>query len=209
MRITLDTTFNNDRIPSSPITVAAENFDYADGTSLIGKTTTVGGLVWAKSLVGTAADGDVKILGGAGGPTYATSSANRVFATVNLGRADGTTTAQFVGGVVGATLPFRFVDTSNYLYVTWVNPGIWALYKRVTGSASLVQSSSVAPTPSDLLEITHIGTAITVKINGAAAITTTVTDFTTATLGGIGGGVSGPATTPPNRWDNWKFTYQP
>lgn len=206
---TLDTSFNNARIPLPPVVVAAEYFDYDDGTSLIGKLTPVGGLAWSKLVVGTPADADIKIKDNAGGPTYATSAANRVFAVVDLGRADGKTSAQMVGGVVGATLPFRIADGNNNLYVTWINPGIWALYQRTTaGGGALIQSSTIAPTPSDLIEVFHYGQSIGVKINGTLAISTSnVAANLTATKGGVGGGVAGPLTVPVNLWDSWKFEY--
>ena len=205
--ITLDTTFNNDRIPKGPITVAADNFVYADGKTLIGKTTPVGGLVWTKIIVGTPADGDIKVQGSAAGPTFATGSSNRTFAFVDVARADGEIRAQLVAGGVGAALPFRATDANNYLYVTWVNPGIWALYKRVAGTGTLVLSSSVVPAPGDVIDISAHGTLIKVSINGALAITATVSEQATATLCGIGGQAAGPISVPTHQWDNWKFSY--
>lgn len=168
--------------------VFSDDFARADASAL--GSTTVGGVPWSVSLAGSG-----RIESGRGG----LSGTTRMTATV-VGTADGKFTETLAVKDGGQEfVVFRHVDLSNYLFLSRESASLvnWTLWKRVAGTATLVQNSAVPITAGDVIEVTLNGSSVIVKINGTTAITATVADLVTATGYGFG-----TITTALSRWDN-------
>lgn len=107
-----------------------------------------------------------------------------------------------------SSIPFgsvvRGVDRSNYIGARVVTGSGAELYKRVSGTFTLVGSYSYTPALDDVVKLEISGTSVTCYVNGVSRVTGTVSDgvFTGVTKAGL---VPRGSTGDP--WlDDWECT---
>ena len=166
-----------------PVIAHRSLFNAADGTSLAAYTpdfgtalTQYGGGTW------TINNNELGCAGWPAKPVLAVDTGNPdtvIVANIKLDTSNN-----------GAGLAFRVVDASNFITVD-VNPATTSAYVRkvVAGTASTVASASglsITTGQTVLLKVVVVGSLLQVYLDGTLIITTTVSDFSTATKHGIG-----------------------
>lgn len=125
---------------------------------------------------------------------------------VDAANADATVEVDMavLDAIGGGGLLFRAVDANNYwLFVAEPEIPRWVLYKRVSGTYTLVASFAQAGATGRLL-VTASGSAITCKLDGATLMSVTDTAHQTATRHGLRVYRFGSASA--NRFDNFKVS---
>lgn len=158
-------------------TSATENFNGADSaTSLNGKTTTTGGLVW--QILGTGSTAGIN-----GNRGYVSAGGN-TFLVVDTGRKAGTDQgilalmpAANIGGFCVAAS-----DENNGLYISYRESSVkftYSLVKRIGGTPTTVVTTDIAPAVNDVISWTRSGPngeSVSVRVNGTEIMTYTITD---------------------------------
>jgi hypothetical protein len=155
-----------------------DNFNRADSGTL--GTPSDAGSDWALAN-GTFAISSNKASGGgaANEVAYLESSVADVDAQVTL-------PSMVVDGDNGGGVVARLADNDNYLLMQASVGNGWDLYKKVSGSFTLVVSASGTPADGDVLKLTCNGNSVSMYVNGVQkGATQTVTEGASNTKHGI------------------------
>jgi hypothetical protein len=178
----------------SPITVPAgayvsDTFTRADSSSVLGNADT--GQTWVQA---------VGVWGIASSRAYM-STAVAGIAVIESSHADATVSAVVGTSTVDFGLYFRYVDVNNWWRFVF-SSGQWFLQKNVAGSTTTVSNPVATLTASDTIAVVLSGSSITCKQNGVSVATTSDSQFSTATLHGMGTA----AASLTQRWDTFLVT---
>lgn len=201
MDIVLNTRFNNPNLPVVQRPGFRDDFNRpaADtlGTTLDGKPWTILDYGVSSSVWGTLGDGTA-------GMKSATSG--RHAAVADALTPDGTLTA--VVGERGTTgylpgLTVRAADADNYIQIAAIGSTNQELriLKMVAGTSTSIPTIGPIIATGDTVEVTCAGTAITVAVNGATAITATIPELADVTTHGMYAFTGAVGT-----WDSVEFT---
>ena len=176
---------------STSATLLADNFDRADATAL-GAPQTGSAPVYYSAELQTAtpqwgiAGNAAKPNGSASTAQYAmwdVGSTTYVLTATLAQLATGASGNPAISSLVVRASPANFGE--HYL-VQASGAGFWELYYRPTEvQYTKVQTSSIVAATGDVLEVTVTSTAIAVKVNGVAALSTTNAQFNTNTRVGL------------------------
>jgi hypothetical protein len=178
----------------SPITVPAgayvsDTFTRADSSSALGNADT--GQTWVQA---------VGVWGIASSRAYM-STAVAGIAVIESSHADATVSAVVGTSTVDFGLYFRYVDVNNWWRFVF-SSGQWFLQKNVAGTPTTVSNPVATLTASDTIAVVLSGSSITCKQNGVSVATTSDSQFSTATLHGMGTA----AASLTQRWDTFLVT---
>lgn len=175
MDIVLNTIFNNPNLPKIPIYGFSDDFNRASadtlGVTAEGKPWVIRDAASSTSVWGTTGTGTAKMKSA---PTSTHS------AVVDALASDGTLTAVLKTFDQASSsnrfgLAFRHQNVDNYFYFETVYPSSspFRLRKTLAGVSTTVATSTISPSPGDVIEIVLSGTSITAKVNGVTALTAT------------------------------------
>lgn len=172
------------------MTDRVDNFNRADSAAALG-TPSDGGSAWVATSGGW---------GISSNQAYQYSSTNHHVAYLEASVADVDVEVTITTRGTDSGLSARVVDDNNHLLVATSGSGVY-LYKKVSGSFTLLGSYGTAISDGDTIKLRCSGNDLTVYVNGVSRITATESDHNTATKHGLRNNDNTAA-----RWDNFSIT---
>lgn len=175
MDIVLNTTFDNPYLPVAVFPGFTDDFSAADGPLDF----TTDGKAWtfsSASAVWVRDTGEAKMESpGVSSRALVDGLASDGVITMTIGTlSDGK-----------MALVFRYVDESNYFYVTKHTDGYYRCFKRKANVITVPFGTTTTPADGDVVAITLNGSSITARVNGVIVGTDTDSDFLTSTTHGM------------------------